>query len=159
MQKNKKMTNPCTVPHCMHSLSRTPSWVTELVIRISWVYGKSPGSLTVGPRCHECDNNLILLLKFACNTDLGPKQLVAAKLARSANYASSTFYGKSMKSMLVLTDYVKHYASTIYQSLLQWFQRLQCKDFIPTVGSSRNGCVDLYPSLRIKNCNILDVVK
>ena len=41
--------------------------------------GKSPGSLPVGPRSHECDKvnrqKLILLLKFACNTDLEPKKI------------------------------------------------------------------------------------
>ena len=42
----------------------------------------------------------------------------AAKLAKSANFASSAFFRKSMKSMLVMTNYAKNYASTIYQSLI-----------------------------------------
>ena len=32
------------------------------------------------------------------------------------------FFGKVMKIMLVMTDYVKNYASTIYQSLLKYFK-------------------------------------
>ena len=36
---------------------------------------------------------MILLLKFACNTQLGPKMKnLAANLAKSANYASSAFF-------------------------------------------------------------------
>ena len=78
MQQTRKWQT--RVPHWMHPVSRTPSWVSELVMRMSWVYGKSPGSLPVGPTSHECDSKqtekLIILLKFACHIGLGPKQLV-----------------------------------------------------------------------------------
>ena len=59
---------------------------------------------------------------FACNTDLRPKQLAAWSINKwqflCINYTSRAFFGKSMKIMLVLTNYVKNYASTNYQSLL-----------------------------------------
>ena len=58
------------------SASRTPISIRAYV---------EPGSLPVGPRSHDWDKKqkkMILSLKFACNTDLGPKQLVA----RSVNY-------------------------------------------------------------------------
>ena len=38
-------------------------------------------SLPVGPRSHECaEKKLILLLKFACNTDVRPKTLVTRSI-------------------------------------------------------------------------------
>ena len=64
---------------------------------------------------------LILLLKFACNTDLGRKKkltILCCKPAKSANYASSAFFRKiKVKIILVMMNYAKNYASTIYQSL------------------------------------------
>ena len=45
-------------------------------------------------------------------------QFCAAKLAQSANYAFSAFFWKCMKIMLVMTNYAKTYASTVYQSLV-----------------------------------------
>ena len=77
-----------------------------LVNRVSESCGNNPGSPPEGARYHECDNEtmskhkMILLLKFACNTDLGLKnwlhdkknKISAAKQAKSANYASSAFF-------------------------------------------------------------------
>ena len=40
---------------------------------------KNLGSLPVRPRPHECDQNLILFLKFVCNTHLGPKNTLHGK--------------------------------------------------------------------------------
>ena len=51
-------------------------------------------------------------LNLPVTTDLGPKNLV-----KSANYAGSAFFGKQMKIMIEMTNYAKHYANTIYQSL------------------------------------------
>ena len=54
-----------------------------MVNRASESCGNNPGSLPEGARYHESDNvtisghKMILLLKFACNTDLGLKKLVA----------------------------------------------------------------------------------
>ena len=52
--------------HCMHWLSKTPSWVTKQV----WCARNSPWSLHMGPRSHQCVNkqtkNWFFLLKFAC---------------------------------------------------------------------------------------------
>ena len=45
-------------------------------------------------------------------------QFCAAKLAKSANYVSSTFLGGNRKIMLVMTSYAKNYASTICHSLV-----------------------------------------
>ena len=63
---------------------------------------------------------LILFLKFACNTDLGCKKkltILCCKPAKSTNYASSAFFRKiKVKIILVMTNYAKNYASTIYQS-------------------------------------------
>ena len=120
--------------HCMHKLSCTLSWLTQVFKRMLWILVErlSPGSLPInGTQVpwggHECDNKqtkkLILPLKFAWNTDLGPKHLVAwsvndinfvlsAKIAKSANYATSGFLG--MKIMFVMTNYANDYASTIY---------------------------------------------
>ena len=41
----------------------------------------------------------------------------ATNLAKSANYADSTFFRKYVRNMLVMTNYAKNYASTIYQNL------------------------------------------
>ena len=93
--------------------------------------GESPESLPVGPRSHECDNKqtkkMISLLRFACNTDLGPKTLVAcsindnfctAKLYQKVRIMLAVlFFEKQMKIMLVVTKCAKNYASPIYQSL------------------------------------------
>ena len=58
--------------------------------------GESPESLPVGPRSHECDNKqtkkMISLLRFACNTDLGPKTLVACSINRDFKIR----YGKGL---------------------------------------------------------------
>lgn len=55
-----------------------------------------------------------LLLKFACNSHLGPKKMVAwsvnnrfcaAKLVKSATYTGSVFFREQMKIMLVMTNH------------------------------------------------------
>ena len=47
-------------------------------------------------------------------------QFLAAKLTKSANYASSALFRKYRKIMLVMTNYSKNYACTIYQRLRGW---------------------------------------
>ena len=90
--------------------------------------GRIPGTM-LGMR-RKTDKKLIIfsqnVLKCSCNTELIPEKLIlcsinglfwAEKLENNANYASSAFFGKMMKTMLVRPDYAKNYASTIYSSL------------------------------------------
>ena len=70
---------------------------------------------------------MISLLKFACNTDLGPKTLVACSI--NENFCTAKFYQRVQimvavlflrridEIMLVVTNCAKNYASPIYQSL------------------------------------------
>ena len=44
------------------------------------------------------------------------------------------FFGKNMKIMLVMANYAKHYASTIYQSLLT-----SCLSFLESILSDFEG--------------------
>ena len=98
--------------------------LTELVIRMRWVFscGKSPGSISVGPRSHDCDNKQFdfVTLEFARNADLvGEKggctinkwHYFAVKLAKSVNHASRPFFRKTDESYAA-----KDYACAIYQS-------------------------------------------
>ena len=50
---------------------------------------------------------------------------------------AALFYGKKMKIMLVITNYAKNYASTIYQSLLTvclFFLESSLSDFERSLG-------------------------
>ena len=67
------------------------------------------------------------LLRFACNTDLGPKTLVACSIndnfctvklyQRVRIMLAVLFFEKEMKIMFVVTNCAKNSASPIYQSL------------------------------------------
>ena len=50
---------------------RTPSWITELVIHMSWVLWKELWVISLGSRSHECDNkrteNWFCYLKGLCH--------------------------------------------------------------------------------------------
>ena len=75
-----------------------------------WVLWKCSSLLPVGPRSHECD----YMQTKNCF------RFLAAKLTKSANYASSALFQKYRKIMLVMTNYSKNYACTIYQRLRGW---------------------------------------
>ena len=49
------------------------------------------------------------------------------------------FFGKNMKIMLVMANYAKHYASTIYQSLLTF-----CLSFLESVLSDFQGSLVFF---------------
>ena len=66
---------------------------------------------------------------------------------------AAVFFGKKMKIMLVMTNYAKHYASTIYQSLLTvclFFLESILRDSerrlgFFTLGGGRKGCRNRKP--------------
>ena len=70
----------------------------------------------------------------------------------SANYASNVFFWKNIKIMLVMTNYAKNYASTIYQSLrcnvhinfFYWVQTIDGQILITTTATRTKDCVGLY---------------
>ena len=115
--------------HCMHWLSKTPSWVTKQV----WCARNSPWSLPMGPRSHQCVNkqtkNCFFFTKICLLTlILGHKnwlhdQFCAAKLATSEKlcyqwFSQRTDYARS--EFLVATNNAKwwNYGSKIYQNLM-----------------------------------------
>ena len=77
--------------------TRTPSWATDLVLRMRWVLKKKISSISFRGKevpwmWQNRRKNSFFLLKRACDTDLGPKILAARSmtiLARSTNYSSS----------------------------------------------------------------------
>ena len=126
MQQIRKCTSLYALVDAYAILGNRTSYVQRYVHTLSpwkerWL-ACFPGPMNVTIR-RFCHSNVPV-----SNTDLGPKQLLvcminkwqfcAAKLAKSANYASSALFWKSMKSILVLVNYAKNYTSTIYQSQL-----------------------------------------
>ena len=87
--------------------------------------GESPESLPVGPRSHECDSKqtkeMISLLRFACNTDLGPKTLAACSI--NENFCIAKLY-QTVRIMLAVQFYTVQSQITL---LFIWSNRVEFK--------------------------------